>query len=304
MGTVPGRPPGSRRPLAGTMGSNTWHSLPPPHEYVLCFLEWGAACVSASTTTGTAPPRTPAGRDPTLRLTGKSPRALRSAAGVSSAPSRHPAPDAGSGRLTSCPRALAPRTRRCVCSGPGMAGTRLSHNLPPPPGAQLGWGGGQSGRGHGGGAAGAHEWAPGRAKAFCRPQKDQCSRLARPPPLRSAGSLRRGRGGKWGSGERGLWAGAGDTQGAQVGSRFWFSESRDSFACRPCSRCSFKGSQSGKAVGPGLPFKACLAPPCSAAHGRSGSLASVCHPGTAPPPGSQRPRPPLRPGEAAEKARV
>lgn len=59
------------------------------------------------------------------------------------APSRHPAPDAGSGRLTSCPRALAPRTRRCVCSGPGMAGTRLPHNLPPPPGAQLGWGGGQ-----------------------------------------------------------------------------------------------------------------------------------------------------------------
>lgn len=56
----------------------------PPHEYVLCFLEWGAACVSASATTGTAPPRTPAGRDPTLRLTGKSSRALRSGAGVSS----------------------------------------------------------------------------------------------------------------------------------------------------------------------------------------------------------------------------
>ena len=37
-------------------------------------------------------------------------------------------------------------------------------SLPPPPGAQLGWGGGQLGRGHGGGAAGAREWASGRVK--------------------------------------------------------------------------------------------------------------------------------------------
>lgn len=147
MGTVSGRPPGSRRPLAGTMGSNTWHSTPPPHPrpMSMCFASW-----SGGPRVFPRQPRLERRLRAHLQAgtphSGSQARA-RGPSGLVQvfppAPSRHPAPDAGSGRLTSCPRALAPRTRRCVCSGPGMAGTRLSHNLPPPPGAQLGWGGGQ-----------------------------------------------------------------------------------------------------------------------------------------------------------------
>lgn len=52
MRTVPGRSPGSFRPLARTMGCSTWHS--PQHEYLLCFLEWGALFVSPGATAGAA----------------------------------------------------------------------------------------------------------------------------------------------------------------------------------------------------------------------------------------------------------
>lgn len=51
MGTVPGSPPGSYRPLAGTMGCSTWHAPPTP-EYLLCFLVWGTLFVPTSATDG------------------------------------------------------------------------------------------------------------------------------------------------------------------------------------------------------------------------------------------------------------
>lgn len=44
MGTVPESPPGSCRPLAGTMGCSTWHRPPTPRS--MCFASWtGGPCL-------------------------------------------------------------------------------------------------------------------------------------------------------------------------------------------------------------------------------------------------------------------
>lgn len=101
--------------------------------------------------------------------------------------------------------------------------------------------------------------ALGRAQASPEPQSPSegsapWAGTAPPPPAKQQ---------RWeeGVGREERVGGGGKHTSGKVGINFLVFKSRDQFASRPCSRCSFKGSQSGEAVGHRLPFKVSLPPP-------------------------------------------
>lgn len=200
--------PGSRRPLAGTMVSSTWHS--PPAVFAL-LPGGGALFVSAPTTAGVGgllahlqgwgTPHSGSHTGPSASRARASSRAacrcflLSLPVCMLPQPPQHPAPDGRPGEPTSCPIASAPGARGLGMEALGSV---------PPPLAQLDWGGGQC---VGGWGEVLPELRKGpRGRAACSPQKGQCTGLAWTPPLRPVCHLGRGRGGRWE-------VGVGNTQG-------------------------------------------------------------------------------------------
>lgn len=184
MGTVPGSPPGSCRPLAGTMGRGTWHTPPPPS---ICFVSWSGGLVCSHTTHRWCrpPPCTPAGRetpqaDSQARATCQARPAHPSGLGAGASsqpalgpgPSRRPAPDAGPANSHPVPQPRPQEHGSASVRGLGTADTHLSHQLPRL--SQAAWWG-ETWR------EGTWREAPGGAEAG-GPQKGQHAGLARTPP--------------------------------------------------------------------------------------------------------------------------
>lgn len=231
--------PGTPLPLALSTGFASWSP--------------GRVCSRTNSSWPRPPPCTPAGRGPSRGLTRSGPVLVRpvhpSALGAdaSSGQSVSPRPLGAQRQVQGpasshpVPRPWLPKHGKCICPGSGR-GRRWA--FPPPPLASL-------------------------ARLMEGPLREGMWRRVGP----SEGSARgagwtphvvfgacRGRGGK-GGGERGAGGQGREHTSGKGGMNLLVFQSRAGFASRPCSRCSFKSSQSGEAAGHRLPFKVGLAPP-------------------------------------------